>query len=131
MRDYTKKDSTIARLTLPRYNVLQCIWIRGEGTFYSRLGEKCPHLKKYKKSQIRGFVREFNKEFIRHICKNRAGIKLPYGLGHIFVGTRDYSARKIDYKNSIIIGKKVRHNNLETNSKRCGYTNVCRTRGCP
>ena len=82
--------------------------------FYTVLKEKYPHLKKYKKEQIRGFIKRYNEAIAQTVIENAHGVSLPLKLGNILVCTFNKSRGVVDRKTSELLNKKVYYTNEHT-----------------
>ncbi len=89
-----------------------------DNTFYKKLKEHYPQLKKYTSSQIRGYIVEFNKAMADAIIDNRDGVSLPDHIGNILtiaIGTPTSKRKFTNWKASKEAGKKIVHTNLHSN----------------
>ena len=89
--------------------------------FYDKLKKKYPNLKKYKNTDIAGYITRFNEHLTRVICSTREGIVLPEYIGDMFLGVNEGNKyigkkRKLHHKNSTVSGKACHFRNAHSNN---------------
>src|ERR1700742_414018 len=95
---YRVFDPKAPRIVRKRYNILS------EKSFYKKLKLQYPELEKYKNTQIRQYISNFNKRISDEVIENRTGVKLMSGLGIIVIGgcklSPETAKKNVDHKAS-------------------------------
>ena len=69
----------------------------------------------YAFKEIKNVLNVFNDNVIDEVIGNRDGITLPGSLGRMFIGSCKVKTKVLDYKKSQELGKKVYHQNHDSN----------------
>ena len=116
IKQYFKADVKAPRLSKKVFNILGS----NNHVFYNELKEQYPELSIYSNSEIRKFIKLYNKRIAQEVINNRNGVRLTDGLGVIVAGTcaisKETSAKNINWgqfqKNDVTAS----HQNLDTDS---------------
>ncbi len=112
VKDFIGFDLNAPRYQTPVLDILRRM--RPVSSFYKKLKQMYPHLKKYSDAEIRKYIIGFNKH-IAEVCTDYIdGVVLPEHTGTVMVCTVCSKAQYIDLIASNKAGKRVHYNNMHS-----------------